>query len=525
MNKETKNLMLIILIVLSLFLFFNYINFNSNDYYDYYEMKNSIIMSRIENKSLFLGLTIKSENCSYDLNTDTCYFSIANDYGLKKMKTHVHLINKNVNYISSSGSNSVSIVYDLSGNNEILLYDDNYYYLLNVKFVNNPIINIVELKDLSKKFNDYFDNSILSLTSSEKSIEENNDKQIFISVYQNNGLLNINTKGLYHVRGASSFSFPKKSYKIDLEQNESFFGMKSDNDWILDAVYADRSKVRDRLSSDLWNLINDNQSISNDLNGNFVELFIDGNYVGVYSFKEDLDKKRVNVLSNGLLAKSVDIGVTYDLSYRNLKKNYKKYYYNDVFINSFNIKYSGDYSLENFFNRLDVYYSDRSFTSLSNIFDINNYINYNLFISLIGGFDNINKNFFYSMTDLDSKILITPWDMDLTWGLIWTQNDELNNAFSLDFASDINWINQNITKGMDEKTLSLMKQRYWELRKNVITMDTINGYLDSYKESLVNSGAAKRDSERWYEYDVEFEIEQIREWARRRIEFLDEYFK
>ena len=56
-------------------------------------------------------------------------------------------------------------------------------------------------------------------------------------------------------------------------------------------------------------------------------------------------------------------------------------------------------------------------------------------------------------------------------------------------------------------------------------MDTINGYLDSYKELLVNSGAAKRDSERWYEYDVEFEIEQIREWARRRIEFLDEYFK
>ena len=55
-------------------------------------------------------------------------------------------------------------------------------------------------------------------------------------------------------------------------------------------------------------------------------------------------------------------------------------------------------------------------------------------------------------------------------------------------------------------------------------MDTINSYLDSYKELLVNSGAASRDSERWYEYDVENEIETIREWAGRRIQFLDEYF-
>ena len=97
--------------------------------------------------------------------------------------------------------------------------------------------------------------------------------------------------------------------------------------------------------------------------------------------------------------------------------------------------------------------------------------------------------------------------------------------YLIEKVTDSNWLDNVVLSDLDSETLSLLKNRYWELRTDVITMDTINSYLDSYKDLLVNSGAAKRDSERWYEYDVEFEIEQIREWAKRRIEFLDEYFK
>ena len=129
------------------------------------------------------------------------------------------------------------------------------------------------------------------------------------------------------------------------------------------------------------------------------------------------------------------------------------------------------------------------------------------------------------MVDENSKILITPWDMDLTWGLYWNFDSDLYSIFSFDRDFEDQWMNDNIINGMDEKTLSLLKDRYWELRKNVITIDTINGYLDSYEELLVNSGAAKRDSERWYGYDIEFEIQRIKIWANERIEFLDNYFE
>jgi hypothetical protein len=245
-------------------------------------------------------------------------------------------------------------------------------------------------------------------------------------------------------------------------------------------------------------------------------------YYGLYVVKNNVDTHVTNLSDGGLIIKFIDhsnSSIIDNLIFDNF------YITDDAFLNM-EIKHYNEETFDNFIKKLRMYYSSSiDYDVINSLFDIDNYINYKILVSLIMGDDNLSKNQYYSMSDLDSKILITPWDMDLTWGLNWSDTAELHSEFLMESSSDINWINENITKNMDYKTLSLMKKRYWELRKDVITMDTINSYLDSYKELLVESGAAKRDSERWYEYDVEFEIEQIREWAKRRIDFLDEYFK
>ena len=68
-----------------------------------------------------------------------------------------------------------------------------------------------------------------------------------------------------HIRGGSSRLNPKKSYKMTLyKQNQtgagalrknklSFLGMRTDDEWLLYAMYSEDSKVRDKLSQDIWN--------------------------------------------------------------------------------------------------------------------------------------------------------------------------------------------------------------------------------------------------------------------------------
>ena len=45
----------------------------------------------------------------------------------------------------------------------------------------------------------------------------------------------------------------KRNYKIKFSEDHSFFGMRNDNNWILDAGQADVFRLRNRIATELWN--------------------------------------------------------------------------------------------------------------------------------------------------------------------------------------------------------------------------------------------------------------------------------
>jgi hypothetical protein len=100
------------------------------------------------------------------------------------------------------------------------------------------------------------------------------------------------------IRGQSSAGFPQKQYHVEtkdtslLNQSVSFFGMPSENDWILYAPYNDKSLMRNVLT----------YKIARDMGHwaartRFCEMTLNGNYNGVYVFMEKIkrDIGRVNV--------------------------------------------------------------------------------------------------------------------------------------------------------------------------------------------------------------------------------------
>jgi len=100
------------------------------------------------------------------------------------------------------------------------------------------------------------------------------------------------------VRGSSSQSFPKKSYGFETKDDIGddleidLLGLPKDEDWIFYAPYTDKSFLRDALTYKLGNDMGRYAPRTR-----FCELFLNGDYQGVYCLEEKIkrDKNRVDI--------------------------------------------------------------------------------------------------------------------------------------------------------------------------------------------------------------------------------------
>ena len=95
-------------------------------------------------------------------------------------------------------------------------------------------------------------------------------------------------------RGNSSWEFfPKKPYRIKLDEKSEVLGMKSDKDWILIANYNDKSLLRNAVGFELSRIC------GLDWTPAFVpvEVYFNDLYIGVYDFGEhkETGKNKVNI--------------------------------------------------------------------------------------------------------------------------------------------------------------------------------------------------------------------------------------
>lgn len=314
-----------------------------------------------------------------------------------------------------------------------------------------------------------------------------------------------------------------KSYKKEEEVNiENFY---YGNSFILDAVYRDPSKLRNVLSTELWN------DISNDFNNvdiysEFVEVFINNEYKGIYVFTEPINRRRLNLNKSDSTDTSIIIKSVNWIMPQEIKKNYNI----DIPIHlGYELKYPNDSefyesSWDLILNKLSTYYTDMySYEKIKNSFNLKNYIDIIIFNAFTNNSDNnlAKNNYFYAHSLNSKEIYIQPWDMEYSYGLTFASENKkfyeknLNDyteIYTLFYHEDCPEINK------------LLIDRYWELRKNILTKEYFDNVLDKYKNQL-NKGAALRDSSIWYEYDIEEEIEEIRTWIYNRLDYFDSYIK
>lgn len=485
--------------------------------------KSDINLAEIEStKSLTpeldINLTLWDIEPHYNPVENTYYFLLSEDNYEQKLKPKLKLLPEETSVdfkysiLSESYNLDEGLCVRFNEPYEMIVYNETTYYKLIFKFTNLPIVNIIP--------------GVEEITTDPAPAIF----QIYMKDYDDNiGTTSITSETMIYVRGRSSLYYPKKQYRLKLRKDNdynevSLLGMEADEDWILDSLYADASKIRNKLSFDLWNQMNSYapNKYDNDLEMDYVDVYINNEYHGMYLLKEFYDRKKLELEKyseedTGILLKGIQYGKIDWNNYENAKhsqdvfpfilkypKNlptHAKYWdiiLPKVYTNFFEPdKITKDYVLNNFF--------------------ISNYLDYNLLMNFIYAADNFEeKNVYLSMknTKEDTKVLITPWDLDMTYGYIWGSSDtNLIEDSTLVTDSSHLWTSSDY---INKK----LKNRYWDLRWKIFTEENINSKIDSYYNKIRHS--AQRDNEKWINTNLEEEINKIKTWTKARIEYLDE---
>ena len=343
-------------------------------------------------------------------------------------------------------------------------------------------------------------------------------------------------------RGATTLARPKKSYAVKLKDakgeklNHSFLGLRSDNSWILDAMSIDKARMRNRISTDLWNDFSTASYIRafeptalNGTRGQFVEVFYNHRYQGVYCMTEKIDRKQLQLrkFKNGQMR-----GVLYKTNKWNTLVATSPVPTNAQSIwNGIEISYPNledgepvDWSpLLQIMDFLTNSSASELRRDLPQRIDLDVWRDYFLFIELLLAEDNDCKNqcvYFYDATNSSSLFGIAPWDLDHSWGRDYQGNAlEANKNFLL-----YNRVHTCLRTYYG--SYNYVKERYQELRTNELRTDSLKArfhrVFQLYRENQVD----EREELRWNGQDdivLDFDAEEeyIQQWIDQRLAYLD----
>ncbi len=353
--------------------------------------------------------------------------------------------------------------------------------------------------------------------------------------------------GNIHIRGVTAGTYPKKGYRFSLTQEStggniranqiSLLGMRQDDDWLLYAAYNDQEKIRNVFSSNLWEYTcaTDNaQGINTGMEYKYLELFVNGEYWGLYALGYPIDEKQLGL----------DKGNSEEAIYkiRDWTNGNSLDYAEEGYIIGYVDKGADEGNenwipLENYYEALFANIDDNE--KLYASIDIDNVIDIYLFYILIQGTDNVSKeqvkNQYFSLHSKHGKVMAmySPWDMDNTWGNTWRDDFLINEQQPYTVSEKYNHVmesgivNQLIVNG-DDSIWGKIFDKYQYLRKNGWSDENISSLLDEYEENIFLSGAYLRDMERWPEgayVDAAIGLSTFRAFVIGRLQETDEYFK
>lgn len=369
-----------------------------------------------------------------------------------------------------------------------------------------------------------------------------------------NGQQDITFSCKVRYRGSSSLNYEKKSFAVKLlddagkSLDANILGIRKDDSWILDAMAIDRIRMRNRVLFDIWNAYSTtpystDYDSRNGTTGHFVELFISGQYHGLYCLSDKINRKLLelkkakeaddgSVTVRGLLLKCESWGgasflTDYDSTQPMTGETW----------NSWELQYPDDYPssdtympLANLIDFMSTSTDEEFSQSFDQWYYLQPLLDYHVFLRVFGIEDNLWKNTFLSVQDLTKghRFLLTPWDLDTSLGGFWEGSH--NDVLKTDEA--ILWVYpyRRLSAIGDFNYKEQLSRRWGELYKSTLSEQAIVSRIDAYAQQFTASGAWSRERQKWNNNPVPLtetpdeELSYVKSWLKRSLAaMIDDY--
>lgn len=340
------------------------------------------------------------------------------------------------------------------------------------------------------------------------------------------------------LRGGSSLTYPKKNYDLEFWTDENgtstvdaqLGGLRSDDDWILDALYNEPLRMRSSIASKLWlemhspSYSESEPQARSGVDVAYVELFVNGSYQGLYALSEQVDQKLLRLkeydgLQRGELYKGYTWGATtfsslpwYSNSSRSWGGYEMKYPHEDDLTDWANLYGFTDFVMNA---------SNTDFTNeLWNRFDKANLENYFIFLNLLRATDNTGKNIYLARYEEDAPYFYVPWDMDGCFGIIWNGTNE---NITDDILSNLL---MNRASEMNESSYATeLANRWFAHRSGLLDITTLQESFQNQFDVFTTRKIYEREAILYPDFDFsEAELNYLTTWLEERILFLDGYY-
>lgn len=338
-------------------------------------------------------------------------------------------------------------------------------------------------------------------------------------------------------RGGSSQSWPKKSYRLEFRSDTAWDqkmdvqlpGMRSDDDWNLLSSYNEPLRLRNVVCNQLWRMIHvpyyqalEPEAV-NGVRMVHVELFVNGAYCGIFALSERIDRKQLKLKTyNGSIRGELYKGTSWGASTFSEAPAYDN---NEPYWSGFEYEYPADVTdwanLYGFVQFVLDAPEDQFLDGYASQFELDNAVDYFIFLNLLRAEDNTGKNIYIAKYDAGTPYFYVPHDLDGTFGIAWdgnfatTTDDLLENGFYERLIHDCR------PGGFADR----LRQRWNELRASIITANGITGMFAQEQAWLADNAAYARESMAWplYEY-APSQMTYLAGWLDARLQFLDNRF-
>ncbi len=331
------------------------------------------------------------------------------------------------------------------------------------------------------------------------------------------------------LRGNSTFVQEKKPFQLKFATKTNVFGLGEAKKWVLRSNSLDASYLRDDTAMTLAEML-DEKYVGK---GKFVELYLDGEYEGLYYLldKIEIGKGRVDLRDEmGVLTELDTLHRAEGGCFMSSMGSCLKLV--EAVVEDEETEVSAMEAFMVDFNRLEMAAEAGDYAIITEVADVESLAQYFLISEFTNNPDAYASSFYFYKDGADDKIHAGPaWDFDFALGnLDWWWGEEIENYFDPEvdqarraeaFSENGSSISKLLYLLMDILEFREEVERVWQERMSGRGAELI--YSISETADLIRE-AATRDGEKWDMGDFEEEVKYLLEWTGARYQHMEKTY-